>query len=322
MNKWFHLNQKPKLNRPIFVAAWPGMGKVAFTAVAYLKKQFEAQVLGDIKAPEFFAPTGSVVRQQVIRPPEPADNRFYFYQSPKGGSDIIFFLGSAQPVPHMEYQFAHRILDVAEFFGVKRIYTTAAAPSDMQMHDTPRVFAVPNHSEILKELLNQEVHFMGDGTIAGMNGLLISVARERDIEGVCLLGEIPFFTVQIEYPKASLQILEVLSKMLNHQVDLVDLELYTEEKEKDIEPLAHLLGRERPEQHKSELGEMTHPSIPLQDEKVPKAVKSRIEKLFKQAEFDLTYKSKMRLKEELDNWGVFRDYEDRFLDLFKARGDS
>lgn len=322
MKNWFHLNQKPKLNHPVLVAAWPGMGKVAFTAVAYLKRQFNAQVLGDIKAPEFFAPTGSTVRQQVIRPPEPADNRFYFYQSPNGGSDVIFFLGSAQPVPHMEYQFAHRILDVAELFGVERIYTTAAAPSDMQLRDTSRVFAVPNDSNILKELLNHEVHFMGDGTIAGMNGLLISVARERKIEGICLLGEIPFFTVQVEFPKASLRILEVLSKMLNHQVDLVDLELYAEEKEKDIEPLAHLLGKERPDQHRPEMGESGHPVIPLQDDKVPQSVKTRIEKLFKQAEFDLTYKSKMRLKEELDNWGVFRDYEDRFLDLFKARGDS
>ena len=161
---------------------------------------------------------------------------------------------------------------------------------------------------------------MGDGSIAGMNGLLVSVAREKEIEGVCLLGEIPFFTVQIEYPKASLRILEVLSRMLGIHVDLVDLELYAEEKEKDIEPLAHLLSRERPEPEQSEISSSMLPPV---EEKVPRSVKSRIEKLFKQAEFDRTYKSKMRLKEELDHWGVFADYEDRFLDLFKkAQGDS
>ena len=220
----------------------------------------------------------------------------------------------------MEYLFAQRIVEVAQSLGVKRIYTTAAAPSDMQLKDNPRVFAVPNEAEILKELLNYEVHFMGDGSIAGMNGLLVSVARERGIEGVCLLGEIPFFTVQIEYPKASLQILEVLSKMLGLHLDLVDLELYAEEKEKEIEPLAHLLSRERMDPERSEISSSMLPPV---EEKVPKSVKSRIEKLFKQAEFDRTYKSKMRLKEELDHWGVFGEYEDRFLDLFKkAQGDS
>ncbi|MCK5147203.1 PAC2 family protein [bacterium] len=320
LKDWLKLNQLPKLNNPVLIAAWPGMGKVAFTAVAYYKKQLHAQVLGDIKGPEFFAPTGSVVRKQVVRAPEPAENRLYVYQSKDSGRDVVFFLGSVQPVPHMEYIFAHRIIDVAEKLGVSRIYTTAAAPSDMQLKDTPRVFAVPNNSDILKELLNHEVYFMGDGSIAGMNGLLVSVARERDMDGICLLGEIPFFTVQIEYPKASLQIIQVLSKMLGHSIDFVDLEMYAEEKQKDIEPLAHLLSRERAEPDTHDMGSSM---ISPHEEKVPKSVKARIEKLFRQAESDRAYKSKMRLKEELDNWGVFQDYEDRFLDLFKkSQGDS
>ena len=95
----------------------------------------DAQVLADIHAPEFFTPTGSLVRQQVIRPPEPAENRFYFKQG--RGRDVIIFLGSVQPVPHMEYPFAQRIIEVAASLGVKRVYTTAAAPSDMQLKDNP-----------------------------------------------------------------------------------------------------------------------------------------------------------------------------------------
>ena len=47
-----------------------------------------------------------------------------------------------------------------------------------------------------------------------------------------------------------------------------------------------------------------------------------IEKLFRQAEFDQTYKSKMRLKEELDRWELFDEYLDRFLDLFKKSKDQ
>ena len=57
-------------------------------------------------------------------------------------------------------------------------------------------------------------------------------------------------------------------------------------------------------------------SIPNPESQVPKSIRLKIEKMFRQAELDKTYKSKMRLKEELDSWGLFNDYLDRFLDLF------
>jgi hypothetical protein len=154
---------------------------------------------------------------------------------------------------------------------------------------------------------------MSEGTIAGMNGLLISIAAEKQMQGVCLLGEIPFFTAQIEYPKASVAILEVLTKILKIKVDLVDLELYATKKEKEIEPLANLLSKENAESETQEREE----SIPNPDPQIPKSVRLKIEKMFRQAELDKTYKSKMRLKEELDSWDLFNEYLDRFLDLFK-----
>ena len=49
--------------------------------------------------------------------------------------------------------------------------------------------------------------------------------------------------------------------------------------------------------------------------KLPQSIREKIEILFKQAHRDI---SKARqLKEELDHWNVYKDYEDRFLDLFK-----
>jgi len=149
--------------------------------------------------------------------------------------------------------------------------------------------------------------------------LIVSVAAEHGIEGVCLLGEIPFFTAQIEFPRASLMILQVLTQLLEVEVDLMDLEIYATEKEKEIEPLAALLGKEG----EGEPSKVEDNVIPHQEEKVPRTIRLKIEKLFKQAEFDRSYKSKMRLKEELDKWELFEEYLDRFLDLFKkGQGES
>ena len=305
---------------PCLIAAWPGMGSVAITAVDYLIKQLDAKFLCDVAPGDYFAPTGANVTKQIIKAPESPTNRFYYYQGGASDHDILFFQGSAQPIPHLEYDFAKMILRFAESFNVKTVYTTAAAPSDMHFKDAPRVFAVPNHQDMLRKMLEYKVHFMGEGTIAGLNGLLVSVAAEMGMKGVCLLGEIPFFTAQIDYPRASLQVLDVLTRLLKVKIDMVDLELFANQKEKEIEPLASLLSKEK---DGSGIHQMEEGIVPPQEEKVPKSVRLRIEKLFRQAEFDRTYKSKMRLKEELDKWELFDDYLDRFLDLFKkGRGES
>jgi len=320
MNKMITPFKKPKMNDPCLIAAWPGMGSVAITAIDYLIKQLGAKFLCEVAPGDYFAPTGATVTKQIIKAPESPTNRFYYYQGRASDHDILFFQGSAQPIPHKEYDFAKMILRFAESFSVKTVYTTAAAPSDMHFKDAPRVFAVPNHKDMLRTMLEYKVHFMGEGTIAGLNGLLVSVAAEMGMKGVCLLGEIPFFTAQIDYPRASLQVLDVLNGLLKLKIDMVDLELFANQKEKEIEPLASLLSKEK---DGSEIHQMEEGIVPPQEEKVSKSVRLRIEKLFRQAEFDRTYKSKMRLKEELDKWELFDDYLDRFLDLFKkGRGES
>lgn len=214
----------------------------------------------------------------------------------------------------MEYAFAKKVLHFAREFDVEEVVTFAATPSDMHYKDSPRVFAVPNHKDLLQIMMEYHVHFLKEGTIAGMNGLLVSVAAEMGLKGMTLLGEIPFFTAQIEFPNAAIEIVKVINKMLNVKTDLVDLEIYASKKEKEIAPLAALLTKEDEPRQTSEEHDKI---VPESEIKVPDSVRMIIEKMFRQAEYDDTYKSKMRLKEELDKWGVFDEYLDRFLDLFK-----
>jgi len=309
------ITKQMKLNRPIFIAAWPGMGNVAMTAISYIKEKLGATLLAEMAPAEYFAPTGAVVVDQILQTPESPTNQFFYYKCPDKNHDILFFIGSSQPVPHMEYSFAKKILNFARSFDVDQVVTFAATPSDMDYKDTPRVFAVPNHPDLLQSMMEYHVHFLREGNIAGMNGLLVSVAAEMGIRGMTLLGEIPFFTAQIEFPNASIQIVSVMSKILAHNIDLVDLELYANKKEKEIAPLADLLTKD--EDESAPRPEPQEKIVPDAEAKIPESVRLIIEKMFRQAEYDDTYKSKMRLKEELDKWGLFDEYLDRFLDLFK-----
>ena len=53
--------------------------------------------------------------------------------------------------------------------------------------------------------------------------------------------------------------------------------------------------------------------------KLPVSVKERIETLFNQAKTDISRANE--LKTELDKWNVYKEFEDRFLDLFKKSQD-
>jgi len=313
------LIKKPQLENPSLVAAWPGMGMVAYNAVNYLKNKLQATSLAKLDSDDYFAPTSANVEKQVIRPLKKPENKFYYHKSADGKSDILFFIGNVQPIPHLEYRFAREIINTARTYGIQRVYTTAAAPSDMDIGVKPRVFAAPNSRVLLRDLVDYSVHFMGDGSIAGLNGLLISVAREMEIDGICLLGEIPFFTAQIEFPRASLEVLSVLADLLHVSIDMVDLELYADSKDREIKALASQLTKMP---RNSENTEQNEGVLPGKGDSVDSTVRTSIENLFRQAEFDQTYKSKMRLKEELDRHELFDEYLDRFLDLFKKSKDQ
>jgi proteasome assembly chaperone (PAC2) family protein len=62
----------------------------------------------------------------------------------------------------------------------------------------------------------------GEGTITGLNGLLLGIAKKRGLEGMCLMGEIPDWLsgAALPYPKASKSVLEVFAEILGMSIDL------------------------------------------------------------------------------------------------------
>jgi hypothetical protein len=149
-----------------------------------------------------------------------------------------------------------------------------------------------------------------------MNGLFLGIAKKAGLDGFCLLGEIPLYTIQIENPKASHVVLEALSRILNIKIDFTNLIDQTHIMEDEINKLLDYLklgpqnigpiGEEEIEKIKKSLSQLT---------KLPVSVKEKIERLFLQANTDIAKANE--LKAELDKWNVYKEYEDRFLDLFK-----
>lgn len=313
MKPFIKLYKEPRLRDPYLIAAWPGMGYVAFGVASYLSKKLEVGLLGEIESSDLFYQTNVLFKDSIVEVPRSPDNKFYYWVNEAAENDLIIFLGEAQPPAEKCYELANRVLDMAQIFGIKRVYTAAAALTNIDHTQEPKVFGVANEVDLIKYLKEYGVIPMGEGHISGLNGLLLGVAKERGIRGICLLGELPVYAAQIQSPKSSAAILRILTRMLQVQVDMAEIEELTRQTEGMLNRFIEQLRQGgHPMVRQEGVEEVGEESVTPE---IPRSARIRIERLFKEAEKDRS--KAIELKAELDKWGLFREYEDRFLDLFK-----
>ncbi len=236
------LHARPKLNSPNMLAVWPGISNVSTIVASYLQKKLDFKKLGEIEAPYFFDPIGVIAQDNVIEAPQFPESRFYYWKNKGKGSDLILFISDDQP-SSKAYELAGCVLDVGLSFHIKRVYTCAAALTRIHYTEQPRVWGVATSQPVANELQKHDLVQGSALQIAGLNGLLLGVAKERNIEGICLLGEVPEHTSRIENPMAALAILRVLAGMLDIEIDTTELaETARETKEQIKQVTAMAMG--------------------------------------------------------------------------------
>jgi len=296
-----------RLHRPWLVAAWPGMGHVALNAAYYLISRLKMDAAAEFQADDLFDIEYVEVRNGRIRPGKRPSNRLFLWVDPKRKHDLLVFIGESQP-PIGKYMFCQQLIAYAQALGVERVITFAAMASTMELGERSKVFAAGTDEENLRELRRLELDTLGDVPITGMNGVLLGTAIEAGLNGACLLGEMPHVFARFPYPSGSHAILEAFSAMAGIEFDLTDLEDQAQLAESQ---LAQLL-EESPESFESDdemaAEEMNEHVLSKNDER-------RIESMFELAGRNRS--KALELKRELERLGVFQDYEDRFLDLFK-----
>jgi len=234
------LYKEPRLEKPDLIVGWPGIGNIGIIAVDTLREQIRAEEFGEIEPWDFFYPTRVVIKANILEDLEFPGNKFYYKNLEK--KDVIFFIGEEQPTGggrtyaqgEKAYEMANLVLDVAEKFGCQRVYTSGAAVALTHHTLKPRVWAVPNREDLIDDVKKYENTILmseiegrgGQGSITGLNGLLLGVARERGLEGVCLMGEIPDYLSRapFPYPRASKSVIEVISSILGIRIDLSSLD--------------------------------------------------------------------------------------------------
>lgn len=314
--------------RADLLAAWPGMGNVAAIAAGYLVRKLDLEPMGVMPLIDTFDLNFVGVRSGVVERPHLPRGLLFRTPSDRPGRPLIVFLAEAQPT-RQGYAFVHNLLDQLADEQVERVYTFASLASAIHPSENPKVTAAATTKTVLNELADHGVEPTPDGRIGGLNGLMLGAAAERELDGACLLAQIPFFAARVPNFRAARSLLSAFCDITGRHVDFQELNERVELTEDDMLRLMERFERAR------EAGEAAMPfeadedfegmagsdedSERQQREAEPELdpqTESLIEDLFEHAAQDR--EAADALKDELDRLGVFEKYEDRFLDLFKS----
>jgi uncharacterized protein len=304
------------------IAVWPGMGQVAVNAGFYLMSRLQMQETVPVPAADLFDVEHVVVKDGLVTKAPPPVGRLFLWRNPKDGRDIAVFIGESQPPPGRSAAFCERLLDAAAKLGVQEVYTFASMATEMLPSSPSRVLGVATDEEALSKLKRSEVSLLESGRITGLNGVFLAAAAERGLRGIGLLGEIPAVAAQIPYPKASRTVLETFSALSGIEVDVEELVRYEKSVDRQLTGLftkiQNAMEKRSDEPEKEEEPEFPQDPEPEPERGLADADRIRVERLFREARQD--HARSFELKQELDRLGVFKAYEDRFLDLFRKAG--
>ncbi len=206
---YFRQMFNPVLENPIFVQGLPGFGNVGKIAAHLLIKFCGAKPFVELYSPSL-PDYVSVNSKGICHLP-----RYEFYAAPMEKNDFIIMTGDTQPsfddvVAH--YSICSEIVD----FVVKRncsfIVTIGGVPIT---EEKAQVYVAATSPRLALEFMEKGAVIYSKGRIAGGTGLMLGLAKEHDLDGVCLLGATTGFRAD---RGAGFSVFKFLMKALGNEV--------------------------------------------------------------------------------------------------------
>jgi len=206
---YFQQTSFPKLEKPIFVQGLPGFGNVGKIATNLLIKFCSAKPFAELYSPSF-PDYVSVNSKGICRLP-----RYEFYAAPMEKNDFIIMTGDTQPsfddvVAH--YMLCGEILDVVARQDCSFIVTIGGVPIT---EEKTQVYVAATSPGLAMEFMEKGAVIYSKGRIVGATGLILGLAKERNIDGVCLLGATSGFKAD---RGAGFSVFKFLTKALGNEV--------------------------------------------------------------------------------------------------------
>lgn len=199
----------PILENPMFVQGLPGFGNIGKIAAHLLIKFCGAKPFAELYSP-FFPDYVSVNSKGISHLP-----RYEFYAAPMDKNDFIIMTGDTQPsfddvMAH--YMLCSEILDFIEKRNCSLIITIGGVPIK---EEKAQVYVAATSTRLALEFMEKGAVIYSKGRIAGATGLMLGLAKEHNIEGICLLGATTGFRAD---RGAGFSVFKFLMKALGNEV--------------------------------------------------------------------------------------------------------
>jgi len=174
----------PKLENPILIAGFPGIGDIGSTVAKMLIELSQAELFAELYSPTF-QDFVFIDKNGVCHPP-----RYRFYTVRKG-RDLIVLTGDGYPALEEvsdHYELCSDILDFVEKFSCKSIITIEGAIMPLSHEE---IFVAATSKEIASRYVEKGATLYRNKRIIGISGLILGLAEKRGLEGVCLLASTP-----------------------------------------------------------------------------------------------------------------------------------
>jgi uncharacterized protein (TIGR00162 family) len=229
--RYFQGREEKQPVDPILIEGLPGIGQVGKLVTEYMIHMLNAEKIAEISS-IYFPPQVILEENGLARM---VRNEVFMYQG--GQQDLVFLVGDHQSTSNEgHYILADQYCEIAQSFGVKRIYTLGGFGVGHLVNE-PRVLGAINREGLRKEVEAAGVILQRDeagGGIVGAAGLMLGLSAQRGIDAVCLMGETSGYLVD---PMAALNVLTILSKLIKVPVDATKLNDRAAEMEKVIATL-------------------------------------------------------------------------------------
>ncbi|MEA3293388.1 MAG: proteasome assembly chaperone family protein [Euryarchaeota archaeon] len=227
--------KKVKLENPILIEGLPGVGHVGKLVAEHIVEELNAEKIVEIYSPHF--PPQVLINDDFIA--ELVKNEVYAYKS-DNKIDILIVVGDHQSVTNEgHYEISGIILDIAQEYDVKRIYTLGGYGTG-QLVENGTVLGAVNNIDMIEEMKKYGIEFRDNepaGGIVGVSGLILGMSKFRDIDAACLMGITSGYLVD---PKSAQAVLDVLCEILNLEIDTQALEDRAKEMEKIIAKIVEI----------------------------------------------------------------------------------
>lgn len=297
---------KPK----VLAVGWPGVCGVASQVIQKLDQGFGAKTIecDDVESP--FEVEEVIVRDGIIFPGRVPSMKFR--SALLGGSHgLLLFQPERQPEVG-GLALCRSVLKTAMAQGVEKVVTFAAQPSTIDPRLIPRVRYCTTSTEVSKEMSGMGFQPLAEGKVKGLNGLMLLAAQQVGLPATCLIGEVPTVGLQMLNPKTTKILLETFLGISGMKLDLSHMDSIIQVHQDYMVELASP-SEENAGFSKGDF--KTGSGAEFAPTPVSLDALAAVEALFHEADNDRA--NALFLKSELDRLGLYSEYEDRFLDLFR-----